>query len=73
MGSLNFLCTAFSTLFFAQKLLAKRLPYPLNGNILVSSLVACAVSYKVTKDRTEQCQAAWMAFEDKHTALSSDS
>lgn len=64
---------AFSTLYFAQKLLGKRLPYhPVNGNLLVSSLVACAVAYKVTKDRTEHCQAAWMAFEDKHSSLRSD-
>lgn len=61
---------AFAGVYFAQKILAKRLPYKTNGYILASSLVGCVVSYKVTKDRTDHCQAAWMAFENKHTALS---
>lgn len=64
---------AFSTTYFAQKLLGKRLPYSANVSVLVAALVGSTVSYKVTKDRTEHCQAAWMAFENKHTALKSDS
>lgn len=62
--------TAFAGVYFTQKLLARRLPYSSGGFILASSAVACCVSYKVTKDRTDHCQAAWMAFENKHTALS---
>ncbi|KAG4073111.1 hypothetical protein HA402_009530 [Bradysia odoriphaga] len=60
---------AFSGTYFGQKLVAKRLPYTQKTFILVSSAVAVAASYKVTIDRTNACQAAWMAAEDKHTAL----
>lgn len=60
---------AFSGTYFTQKLLAKRLPYSQKTFLLVSSAFAVVGSYKVTKDRTNACQAAWMAAEDKHTAL----
>jgi TMEM141 protein family len=39
-------------------------------NILISTLFGTVVAYKVTKDRTNSCQAAWLASEEKHTALS---
>ncbi|KAJ6600662.1 hypothetical protein Bhyg_17241 [Pseudolycoriella hygida] len=35
----------------------------------LSAFVLIAASYKITKDRTNSCQAAWMASENKHTAL----
>ncbi|XP_055614528.1 transmembrane protein 141 [Uranotaenia lowii] len=60
----------FSATYFLQKLLSKHLPYQQKTGILISSLVAVGASYKVTSDRTKACQAAWMAAEDKYTALS---
>ena len=35
----------------------------------MSSLLACAVAYKVTSVRAKSCQEGWMAAEDKHTYL----
>lgn len=60
----------FSSVYFSQKLLQRYLPYTLKTNILISSVVGCVCSYKVTSDRSKICQAAWLASEDKHTALS---
>lgn len=60
----------FSGFYFAQKLLQSKVQYPKKFNILISSLAAVGISYKVTRDRTKACQAAWMAVEGKHTALS---
>ncbi|XP_057375396.1 transmembrane protein 141-like [Daphnia carinata] len=57
----------FSTAFCVQNLLKKRLPYPISGNILVSSFVAVVVGFKVTSVRAQSCQAAWLAAEEKHT------
>lgn len=60
----------FSSIYFLQKLVAKRLPYPQKSAILVSTVIGTVASYKVTADRTKSCQAGWMAAEDKFTALS---
>jgi TMEM141 protein family len=60
----------FSSVYFTQKLLQKRLPYPIKFNILVSTIVGSLSAYKITSDRTKVCQAAWLAAEDKQTALS---
>ena len=62
----------FSSIYFLQKLVAKRLPYPQKSAILVSTVIGTAASYKVTADRTKSCQAGWMAAEGKFTALSDD-
>lgn len=63
----------FSGCYFTQKIIQKKLTYPRQWNILISSLVAVGLSYKVTADRTKSCQAAWMAAEDKHTILKEES
>lgn len=60
----------FSSIYFTQKLIQRRLPYALQTNILISTLTGSAVAYKLTSDRTKSCQAAWLAAEDKHTSLS---
>ncbi|XP_016952620.1 transmembrane protein 141 [Drosophila biarmipes] len=62
-------CLSFSGTYFAQKIIQSRIRYPVKYNILVSSLVATGVSYQTTSTRTKSCQAAWMAFEDKHSVL----
>ena len=61
--------TGFAGCHLAQRLTASRLPYTANGRILVSGVVASALAYRVTQIRVENCQNAWMAAEDKHTAL----
>lgn len=62
----------FSSIYFTQKLIQQRFPYKLKTIILISTLVGCTCSYKITSDRTKICQAAWLASEDKHTALSDE-
>ncbi|XP_065722955.2 transmembrane protein 141 [Drosophila suzukii] len=62
-------CLSFSGTYFAQKIIQSRIRYPIKYNILVSSLVATGVSYQTTSSRTKSCQAAWMAFEEKHSVL----
>ncbi|KAH8292398.1 hypothetical protein KR054_009375 [Drosophila jambulina] len=62
-------CLGFSGSYFAQKIIQSRIRYPVKFNILVSSLVATGVSYQATSTRTRACQAAWMAFEEKHSVL----
>ncbi|KAG5672981.1 hypothetical protein PVAND_003065 [Polypedilum vanderplanki] len=60
----------FSSVYFTQKFLQKRFPHQLQTNILISTLVGSFAAYKVTSERTKSCQAAWLAVEEKHTALS---
>ncbi|EDX14434.1 transmembrane protein 141 [Drosophila simulans] len=62
-------CLSFSGTYFAQKIVQSKIRYPIKYNILISSLVATGVSYQTTSTRTKACQAAWMAFEDKHSVL----
>lgn len=52
-------------------MLQTRLPYDRKLHILISTIGATIAAYRITKDRTRACQAAWMAVEDKHTALHS--
>ncbi|EDW84139.1 uncharacterized protein Dwil_GK13305 [Drosophila willistoni] len=65
-------CLGFSGTYFGQKIVQTKIRYPVKYNILLSSLVATGVSYQTTSTRTKSCQAAWMAFEDKHTVLKED-
>ncbi|XP_062560864.1 transmembrane protein 141 [Armigeres subalbatus] len=60
----------FSSTYFLQKIISKRLPYQPKIGILLSTVIGTAASYKVTADRTKSCQAGWMAAEGKFTALS---
>ncbi|KAI9579782.1 transmembrane protein 141 [Glossina fuscipes] len=62
-------CLGFSGTYFAQKVIQKKLYYPLQYNILISVLTATGIAYHLTSIRTKSCQAAWMAAEDKHTIL----
>lgn len=60
---------AFGFSYITQHLAERHLPYSRKSHIIVSSLVACAVAYKVTSVRAQSCQDGWMAAEDKHTYL----
>ncbi|XP_017052641.1 transmembrane protein 141 [Drosophila ficusphila] len=66
-------CLSFSGTYFAQKIIQSRIRYPAKFNILIASLVATGVSYQTTSSRTKSCQAAWMAFEEKHSVLHEES
>ncbi|XP_055545163.1 transmembrane protein 141 [Wyeomyia smithii] len=63
----------FSATYFLQKLLTKRLPYSQKSGILVSSLIATGISYKITSDRTKACQTGWLADEGKLSSATDDS
>ncbi|XP_071455200.1 transmembrane protein 141 [Hetaerina americana] len=61
---------AFAGTYIGQNLLKKNLPYKEKSFVIISSLVATAVSYRVTSVRTKACQAGWLAAEEKHTYFS---
>lgn len=71
-NSIPTVSTGFASVYFSQKLVQRRFPYPLKFNILISTLVGITASYKITSDRTKSCQSGWLAAEDKHTALSEE-
>lgn len=57
----------FSGLHFSQKLLSRHLPYNTKTvGVLVSSVIAVVGTYKVTSERTLDCQTAWVDSEKKH-------
>ncbi|ALC47995.1 CG42488 [Drosophila busckii] len=62
-------CLGFAGTYFTQKAVQTKIHYPAKYNILISCLVASGISYQTTTTRTKSCQAAWMAYEDKHTVL----
>ncbi|XP_063708051.1 uncharacterized protein LOC134836767 [Culicoides brevitarsis] len=56
----------FPGLHFSQKIFARYLPYnPSKLGVLVSAVIASAGTYKVTADRTLDCQIAWVDSEKK--------
>ncbi|XP_030559570.1 transmembrane protein 141 [Drosophila novamexicana] len=66
---LSSFCLGFAGTYFVQKAVQTKIRYPVKCNVLVSSLVATGVAYQTTSTRTKSCQAAWMAYEGKHTVL----
>ncbi|XP_046675274.1 transmembrane protein 141 [Homalodisca vitripennis] len=58
---------AFSSTYIAQSILKNKLPYSSKFYVLSSTVVAAYFSYKVSKARSQVCQAAWLAAEDKST------
>ncbi|KAL1274430.1 hypothetical protein QQF64_027244 [Cirrhinus molitorella] len=50
-------------LFFAQRALQKRIPYPLQWNILVSVVSSSVFSYSVTRWETMKCSDLWLFLE----------
>ncbi|XP_075899747.1 transmembrane protein 141 [Nelusetta ayraudi] len=61
-GTGTFILGAIS-LFGAQKVLQKRLPYPLQWNLLVSIVASSVGSYAVTRWETQKCTDLWMFLE----------
>ncbi|KAM4720304.1 transmembrane protein 141 [Anableps anableps] len=50
--------------FFAiQKALQKKLPYPLQWNLLISIVVSSFCSYTVTRWETQKCSDLWLLLE----------
>ncbi|KAG9281873.1 transmembrane protein 141 [Astyanax mexicanus] len=52
-----------ASLFFAQRALQKRLPYPLQWNLLVSVVASSVFSYSVTRWETMKCTDLWLFLE----------
>ncbi|KAK2704542.1 transmembrane protein 141-like [Artemia franciscana] len=59
----------FSGTWIFQHLFRHRLPYDPKFHALVSAAIGVVSGYKVTALRSQSCQAAWMATENKHTYL----
>lgn len=58
----------FSGLHFTQKLLEHRLPYDRTKvGVLISAGISVAATYKVTSDRTHDCQQQWIESEKNLT------
>ncbi|KAI4873547.1 hypothetical protein NFI96_027188 [Prochilodus magdalenae] len=54
-----------ASLFFAQRALQKRLPYPLQWNLLVSVVASSVFSYSVTRWETMKCTDLWLFLETR--------
>lgn len=50
-------------LFFAQRVLQTRIPYPLQWNLLVSIVSSSVFSYTVTRWETMKCSDLWLYLE----------
>ncbi|KAJ8286812.1 hypothetical protein GJAV_G00043540 [Gymnothorax javanicus] len=50
-------------LFALQNMLQKRLPYPLQWNVLLSVVTGSVCSYLVTRSETQKCSDLWMYLE----------
>ncbi|KAM9841798.1 transmembrane protein 141 [Aulostomus maculatus] len=50
-------------LFTIQKVLQKKLPYPLQWNLFISILVSSVSSYTVTRWETQKCSDLWLLLE----------
>ncbi|KAG7476468.1 hypothetical protein MATL_G00083080 [Megalops atlanticus] len=50
-------------LFVIQKVLQKKLPYPLQWNLLLSVVAGSVCSYAVTRIETQKCSDLWMYLE----------
>ncbi|XP_061732328.1 transmembrane protein 141 [Nerophis ophidion] len=49
--------------FLVQKVLQKRLPYPLQWNLLISIVASSGGSYAVTRWETQKCSDLWLLLE----------
>lgn len=52
-----------ASLFAIQKALQKKLPYPLQWNLLISIAASSVGSYAVTRWETQKCSDLWMLLE----------
>ncbi|KAA0716534.1 Transmembrane protein 141 [Triplophysa tibetana] len=50
-------------LFIVQRVLQKRMPYPLQWNLLVSIFASSVFSYSVTRWETRKCTDLWLFLE----------
>ncbi|TNN81146.1 Transmembrane protein 141 [Liparis tanakae] len=62
MGTGTFIFGAGS-LFALQKVLQKKLPYPLQWNLLISIVASSVASYTVTRWETQKCSDLWILLE----------
>ncbi|KAK2819196.1 hypothetical protein Q5P01_024757 [Channa striata] len=54
---------AVAGLFAIQKALQKKLPYPLQWNLLISVVASSVGSYAVTRWETQKCSDLWLLLE----------
>ncbi|KAM9734598.1 transmembrane protein 141 [Menidia menidia] len=54
-------------LFAVQKALQRKLPYPLQWNLLISTVVSSLASYAVTRWETQKCTDLWLLIETGRT------
>lgn len=52
-----------ASLFGVQKALQKKLPYPLQWNLLISIVLSSVGSYAVTRWETQKCTDLWILLE----------
>ncbi|KAJ1145636.1 hypothetical protein NDU88_011922 [Pleurodeles waltl] len=50
-----------------QKILNKKLPYPLQWNVLISVVAGSIASYAVTRRETQKCSSLWIYLETGKT------
>uniref|UniRef100_A0A8C3FUA9 Transmembrane protein 141 n=1 Tax=Chrysemys picta bellii TaxID=8478 RepID=A0A8C3FUA9_CHRPI len=55
--------TGISAAFVLQKLINKKLPYPLQWNVLLSVVAGSVASYTVTRVETRKCSNLWIYLE----------
>ncbi|XP_075762101.1 transmembrane protein 141 isoform X1 [Pelodiscus sinensis] len=55
--------TGTGAAFMLQKLLNKKLPYPLQWNMLASVVAGSVASYAVTRWETQKCSNLWLFLE----------
>ncbi|XP_028318936.1 transmembrane protein 141 [Gouania willdenowi] len=52
-----------ASLFGIQKVLQKKLPYPLQWNLLISIVASSVGSYAITRWETQKCSDLWILLE----------
>ncbi|XP_039362450.1 transmembrane protein 141 [Mauremys reevesii] len=63
MKGIGTFITGIGAAFVLQKLINKKLPYPLQWNVLLSVVAGSAASYAVTRVETQKCSNLWIYLE----------
>ncbi|XP_034607884.1 transmembrane protein 141 [Trachemys scripta elegans] len=63
MKGIGTFITGISAAFVLQKLINKKLPYPLQWNVLLSVVAGSVASYAVTRVKTRKCSNLWIYLE----------
>ncbi|TFJ99095.1 Transmembrane protein 141 [Platysternon megacephalum] len=63
MKGIGTFITGVGAAFVLQKLINKKLPYPLQWNVLLSVVAGSVASYAVTRVETRKCSNLWIYLE----------